>query len=78
MAFGHAIGRGADPQTLRRRPGPLVEGVFSAAAVVRLATAHGVEMPISAAVDAVLDGRLDIDQALDRLMRRPIRMEAQA
>jgi glycerol-3-phosphate dehydrogenase (NAD(P)+) len=78
MAFGHAIGRGADPQTLRRRPGPLVEGVFSAAAVVRLATAHGVEMPISAAVDAVLEGRLDIEGALDGLMRRPIKMEAPA
>ena len=75
MAFGHAIGAGADPQTLRRQPGPLVEGVFSAAAVARLAAAHGVEMPIAAAVDAILEGRLDIDQALDQLMRRPIKAE---
>jgi glycerol-3-phosphate dehydrogenase (NAD(P)+) len=78
MAFGHAIGRGADPQTLRRKPGPLVEGACTAPAVVRLAGAHGVEMPISAAVDAILEGRLDIEQALDGLMRRPIKMEAPA
>lgn len=76
MAFGHAIGEGSDPQALRRHPGALVEGVFTAGAVARLAAAHGLEMPISAAVDAILEGRLDIEQALDRLMRRPIRPEA--
>jgi glycerol-3-phosphate dehydrogenase (NAD(P)+) len=77
MAFGHAIGQGADPQALRRAPGALVEGVFTAGAVARLAAAHGLEMPISAAVDAILEGRLDIEEALERLMRRPIRSEAQ-
>jgi glycerol-3-phosphate dehydrogenase (NAD(P)+) len=76
MAFGHAIGQGADPQALRRDPGALVEGVFTAGAIARLAAAHGLEMPISAAVDAILEGRLDIEEALDRLMRRPIRPEA--
>jgi len=75
MAFGHAIGAGADPQALRREPGALVEGVFTAGAVTRLAAAHGLEMPISAAVDAILEGRLDIEEALDLLMRRPIRAE---
>jgi glycerol-3-phosphate dehydrogenase (NAD(P)+) len=76
MAFGHAIGRGADPQALRRQPGPLVEGASTAGAVARLAQAHGLEMPISAAVDNILEGRLDIDEALDGLMRRPIKPEA--
>jgi glycerol-3-phosphate dehydrogenase (NAD(P)+) len=75
MAFGHAIGAGADPQALRRDPGALVEGVFTAGAVACLAGAHGLEMPISAAVDAILEGRLDIEQALDGLMRRPIKAE---
>jgi glycerol-3-phosphate dehydrogenase (NAD(P)+) len=77
MAFGHAIGQGADPQALRRQPGALVEGVFTASAVPRLAAAHGLEMPISAAVHAILEGHLDIDQALDCLMRRPIKSEVQ-
>jgi glycerol-3-phosphate dehydrogenase (NAD(P)+) len=77
MAFGHAIGRGADPQALRREPGALVEGVFTAGAVARLAAAHKLEMPISAAVDAILEGKLDIEQALDGLMRRPIKAEEQ-
>jgi len=75
MAFGHAIGQGADLADLRREPGALVEGAFTAGAVTRLATIHGLEMPISAAVDAILEGRLDIEQALARLMRRPIKSE---
>jgi glycerol-3-phosphate dehydrogenase (NAD(P)+) len=77
MAFGHAIGRGADLADLRRQ-GTLVEGAFTAGAVARLAAAHRLEMPISAAVDAILDGRLGIEQALDDLMRRPIKPEAPA
>jgi glycerol-3-phosphate dehydrogenase (NAD(P)+) len=76
MAFGHAIGQGADPQELRRTSHALVEGAFTAGAVTRLAEAHGLEMPISAAVDAILQGRLGIDQALDDLMRRPIKAES--
>ncbi len=75
MAFGHAIGQGADPQELRARPGPLVEGVFTAAAVTRLAGEQGVELPICAAIDAILAGRLGIDEALEALMRRPLKME---
>jgi glycerol-3-phosphate dehydrogenase (NAD(P)+) len=75
MAFGHAIGQGADPQALRARPGPLVEGVFTAAAVARLARERRVEVPICAAIDAILAGRLGIAEALDALMRRPLKME---
>jgi glycerol-3-phosphate dehydrogenase (NAD(P)+) len=77
MAFGHAIGQGADPQALQAHPAALVEGVFTAAAVVRLAARHGVEVPICAAVDAILAGRLDIASALEALMSRPIRTEAE-
>jgi glycerol-3-phosphate dehydrogenase (NAD(P)+) len=76
MAFGHAIGRGADPKALRAQPGPLVEGVFTAAAAVRLARETGIELPICAAVDAILAGRLGIADALEALMRRPLKMEA--
>jgi glycerol-3-phosphate dehydrogenase (NAD(P)+) len=78
MAFGHAIGQGADPQALQARPGALVEGAFTAAAVMRLAERHAVEVPICAAVDAILAGRLDIAGALEALMSRPIRTEAEA
>ena len=53
----------------RRRPcapeGKLAEGAFTAAALVELASEKSVEMPIAAAVAAVIDGRLSVDQAIE-------------
>jgi glycerol-3-phosphate dehydrogenase (NAD(P)+) len=77
MAFGHAIGRGAELALLRRQPGPLVEGVPTAAAVMRRAGELGLDLPICAAVDAILAGRLDIEAALAGLMSRPLKPEAE-
>ncbi|MGH6944829.1 MAG: NAD(P)H-dependent glycerol-3-phosphate dehydrogenase [Geminicoccaceae bacterium] len=77
MACGHAIGSGADPKALRAAPGALVEGIFTAGAAVRLAARHGIEVPISAAVDAILEGRMTVDAALEALMSRPLRTEAE-
>ena len=76
IAFGHAIGRGADLAALRRHPGPLVEGVPTAAAVMR-AGELGLDLPICAAVDAILAERLDIEAALAGLMSRPLKREAE-
>ncbi len=57
-------------------PGPaVVEGVATAAAVVRLASRLAVEMPIAAAVDAVLRGRLGIAEAIAGLLERPLKRE---
>ncbi|KQW65426.1 MAG: NAD(P)H-dependent glycerol-3-phosphate dehydrogenase [Methylibium sp.] len=56
--------------------GHVAEGVYSAATVLARAQALGVDMPITAAVVAVLDGRLTPAQALERLMRRQARAEA--
>jgi glycerol-3-phosphate dehydrogenase (NAD(P)+) len=53
----------------------VAEGVFSAAAVVALAARHGVEMPISAAVDAIVNRGADIDRAIAALLERPFIQE---
>jgi len=50
--------------------GHVAEGVYTAREVDRLARQLGVEMPISAAVAAVLDGRLNATQAVEQLMAR--------
>lgn len=50
--------------------GHVAEGVYTAREVDRLARELGVDMPISAAVAAVLDGRLTAAQAVDQLMAR--------
>lgn len=55
--------------------GHVAEGVYTAREVDRLAASLGVDMPISAAVAAVLDGRLSAAQALAQLMSRDPKAE---
>ena len=53
----------------------VAEGVKSAAPLVGLARAHGVEMPIAEQVQAIVEGRCSPSQALMNLMGRPSRPE---
>ena len=56
--------------------GHVAEGVHTAATVLTRARSLGVEMPITAAVVEVLEGRLTPVQAMHRLMSRDARAEA--
>jgi glycerol-3-phosphate dehydrogenase (NAD(P)+) len=72
LRFGIALGRGekADPSH-----GQLVEGALAASVAARLAAELGVSMPITDAVSAIIDGKLDIADAIEQLMTRPITTE---
>jgi glycerol-3-phosphate dehydrogenase (NAD(P)+) len=74
FSLGIALGEGRSLADAQR--GKVVEGVFTASALVEMARAREIEMPIAAAVAAVLDGRLDIDAAIESLLTRPFRAEA--
>ena len=63
------------PQILEEL-GHVAEGVYTARETDRLARELGIEMPISSAVAAVLDGRLSARQALEQLMARDPKEEA--
>lgn len=56
----------------------IAEGVRTSRAVLALGARYGIELPISTQVDAVLTGRADIRTALDALMLRPQRAEAES
>ena len=71
FAFGLALGETGTPP----EGGKLAEGAFTASALVAMAAARGIEMPICAAVDAVLAGRLSVEGAIEALMARPQRAE---
>jgi glycerol-3-phosphate dehydrogenase (NAD(P)+) len=73
FSLGLALGRGEN-KTLART-GPLAEGAFTASILVKMARERSVEMPIAAAVADVLDGRLDVDGAIEALLARPLRAE---
>jgi glycerol-3-phosphate dehydrogenase (NAD(P)+) len=72
LRFGILLGQGGDPASFH---GGLVEGAYAASVASRLADGLGIEMPITDAVAAIIDGRLDIKTAIQQLMTRPITTE---
>ena len=73
--MGLRLARGQTLADILRELGHVAEGVYSAATVLERARAAGVEMPITAAVVDVIEGRLAPRQALERLMSRDARAE---
>lgn len=67
---GLALGAGEPLEQILARLGHVAEGVAGAAAVLGLARQHGVEMPITEVVCAVLFDRLAPREALLRLLAR--------
>ena len=72
---GRLLARGLPLAQILARLGHVAEGVSSAPMVLQRARAAGVEMPITQAVVAVLDGRLTPAAALEQLMGRDARPE---
>ena len=68
--FGVALGQGANFD-----PTITVEGAATARAALQRAGAIGIDMPITAAVVALLDGKIAVAQAMDMLLSRPLKEE---
>jgi glycerol-3-phosphate dehydrogenase (NAD(P)+) len=73
-ALGVELGAGKAPA--EAGTGRLAEGAHTASALVALARARNIEMPIAEAVNDVLAGRLPVDEAIARLLSRPMGAEA--
>jgi glycerol-3-phosphate dehydrogenase (NAD(P)+) len=69
FSLGIALGEGHEASHA------LAEGAFTARALIELAAVKQVEMPISSAIAAVLDGRFTVDQAIESLLTRPFKAE---
>ena len=76
MSLGRALGQGQALQSVLGPRRSVAEGVYTAAAVVRVAAEKGVDMPICQAVNAILEGELAVDEAIAALLSRPFRAEA--
>jgi len=72
FAYGLHLGRGGDAAA----PHGLVEGIATAAVARDLAKHHRVSTPIVDAVASIIDGALTIDAAIEGLMSRPLKREA--
>jgi len=72
---GERLGRG-EPLSEVQSGREVAEGVPTARAATELAKRHGVEMPITFMVDAILTGRISVRDALTALMTRELKDEA--
>ncbi len=68
--FGCALGRGEGFD-----PAVTVEGVVTARAVRTLAETMGIDMPVTAMVDALASHQISLEDAIGQLMRRPLKQE---
>jgi glycerol-3-phosphate dehydrogenase (NAD(P)+) len=72
---GIELGRGRRLEEVLAGMSQVAEGVRTTRAACALAAQHGVEMPISEAVRAVLDAEIEPPEAVERLTTRQLRAE---
>jgi len=76
MSLGLALGQGQSLGGILGARHCVTEGVATAPVLRQLACARGIEMPISEAVAAVIEGEISVDEAILALMMRPVKAEA--
>lgn len=74
-SLGLALGKGASLSAYMSGRRQVVEGAATAPAVLARARHSGIEMPICAAVDAILHREASLDEAIRALLARPLRRE---
>ena len=72
--IGRALGEGHPLQAALSQLGQVAEGVPTSHAAGALAIRHNVDMPVFAAVEAVLTGRVEPIRAVGMLMERSSKM----
>jgi glycerol-3-phosphate dehydrogenase (NAD(P)+) len=73
FTFGVKLGRGEKPDAIHAG---LAEGVFTAPVLLEMARDRSVDMPICAAVAALLAEQTSVDAVIESLMTRPFKAEA--
>ena len=75
LTLGIALGEGRSLDDILGERRSVTEGVATAESVVELATRRNVDMPISRAVDRIVNGGAAIDKTIAEVLARPFRPE---
>ena len=75
MSLGIELGKGRSLKDVLNKRLTVTEGIYTAGAVVEMAAARGIDMPIAQAVHAVISGLATVDEAIEALLARPLRAE---
>ncbi|MGI9476970.1 MAG: NAD(P)H-dependent glycerol-3-phosphate dehydrogenase [Hyphomicrobiaceae bacterium] len=78
MSLGRSLGQGQTLADILGKRRAVTEGVFTAAAMAKVADENGIDVPIARAVHAIVDGRISVDDAIQDLMTRPVKPENDA
>ena len=76
FSLGLGIGQGKRAAELMADRRTVAEGAYTAPVLDRLARERGIDMPIVAAVNALLSGSIEVDAVLEGLLSRPPRVES--
>jgi glycerol-3-phosphate dehydrogenase (NAD(P)+) len=75
MSLGRALGRGETLASILGSRRSVAEGLYTAAAVARVAAEKGIEMPICSGVQAIIEGQATVEASIEALLARPFRAE---
>ncbi|MEA3010483.1 MAG: glycerol-3-phosphate dehydrogenase [Sphingomonadales bacterium] len=75
FSLGKGLGEGRDAAELLADRRTVAEGAYTAPVLAKAAREAGVDMPIVAAVCALLAGEANVDEVVERLLARPLRSE---
>lgn len=75
MSLGRELAQGQSLDTVLGSRRSVAEGVYTAAAVIKVARERRVEMPICEAVHAIVEGLSTVDAAIEGLLARPFKAE---
>lgn len=76
FSLGKAIGEGKNAAELMIDRRTVAEGAYTAPVLHRVAQEKGIDMPIVAAVDALIRGAMSVDEVLEALLSRPPKAES--
>jgi glycerol-3-phosphate dehydrogenase (NAD(P)+) len=76
FSLGRGLGQGQSADALLADKRTVAEGASTAPVLLQSAQALGVEMPIVAAVSALLNGSATVSSVVEQLLSRPLRAEA--
>lgn len=76
FSLGHALGEGKNIDEILKERKAVTEGVHTAKAMIVMAKNQAVDMPICAAVNAIIHEGADVDEAIESMMERPPKKES--
>lgn len=75
MSLGRLLGQGQTMEDVMSKRRAVTEGVYTAAAVAKVADEKQIDVPIARAVHAIVEERISVDDAIQDLMMRPVKPE---